>query len=158
MAFFALFMGFFHCKSKSMSRTGGNKEANKEASADDSGAPDAQKRLLRLNSWAQEKSYIDMLKIHKKPVVVCIQTEIHERIRKHKPKNSLLCCICMQKFFRLFLLSIFPKKSYSGKSFCWLSISQYHQPLWLTGLQNLIISHPIKRGGTALECKRGIVR
>lgn len=46
---------------------------------------------------AQEKGYFDMQKIHK---ICCVlyRTKIHERIRKHKPKNSLLCCICMQGF------------------------------------------------------------
>lgn len=64
---------------------------------------------------AQDKSYFDMQKIQNL-FVFCIQTVIHDRIRKHKPKNSLLCCICMQDFFCLFLLSII-LKIYSGKSF-----------------------------------------
>lgn len=49
-------------------------------------------------------------------LVFCIQTEIHKRIRIHKPKNSLLCCICMHGFFAYSSSNII-LRSDSGKPF-----------------------------------------
>lgn len=73
----------------------------------------------------------------------CIRRTMKDK-EKHKPKNSLLCGICMQDFFFLclFLLSIIVK-IYSCKSSSWLYIS----PTTLTHkLKDIIFSHRRSKG------------
>lgn len=110
MAFFALFMGMILCESESTSQTKGIMEDIPHRQMDDAAKHPGDTRL------AEENRYYDARRKYKTSRVLYPEKTMKDK-EKHKPKNSLLCGICMQDFFFLclFLLSII-LKIYSGKS------------------------------------------
>lgn len=158
MAFFALFMGTFLCESKKNSTSRG--EANERKERLPHAAGERRRRMGKKNRRLELEA-TSTCRTNTKPFAFCIPAAIHERIRrrrkkKHKPKNSLLCCICMQDFLCLFLLRIF-LKIFSGKSFRQSNPSQIPLTTDSQAYKYTNQSPAIQRGGTALECKRGIV-